>query len=69
MPFQLFTTAQRRILSGLFTNLAAGWIGAMIITPNFSDITTFHGAAVLIFDGSAVILSLLMAFFIEEHNT
>lgn len=27
--------AQTRFLASLFTNLAAGWIGVLFITPNF----------------------------------
>jgi len=29
------TIAQTRFLAGLFTNLAAGWLGILFITPNF----------------------------------
>ena len=36
---ELFTSPRRRVLSGLFTNLSAGWIGAVFIFPNFSDLT------------------------------
>lgn len=28
--------AQTRFLAGLFTNLAAGWLGVLFITPNFN---------------------------------
>lgn len=63
-----FKPSQLRILSGLFTNLAAGWVGAMIITPNFSDVTNFRGAFVLLFDAVAAIVSLVIAFLIEERN-
>lgn len=64
-----FKPSQLRILSGLFTNLAAGWFGAMIIAPNFSDVSSFRGVFVLLFDGLAAIVSLVIAFLIEERTT
>lgn len=66
MAVPLFSAGQRRVLAGLFTNLTAGWVGAIIIAPNFSDIFTFSGGFILLFDALAAIVCLVVAFYLEE---
>ncbi|OGE15555.1 hypothetical protein A3F00_01935 [Candidatus Daviesbacteria bacterium RIFCSPHIGHO2_12_FULL_37_11] len=52
----------RSIVSDLFVNLSAGWVGAIIITPNFSDTTGLKKWVVLTGNLIGVIVSLLIAF-------
>ena len=65
----LFTSPRLRVLSGLFTNLTAGLVGAIFITPNFSDLSLLNNQVVLITDMIAAIVCLLTAFFFEERTT
>lgn len=65
---KLFTSAKMRVLSALFTNLAAGWIGAILIFPNFSDLASLSDKLVLILDILAVTVCLLVAFWLEEKG-
>lgn len=62
---KLFTPSKRKVLSSLFTNLTAGWIGAILIFPNFSDLSSLLGKVVLIFDITAAIVCLFVAFKLE----
>lgn len=59
------TPAKLRVLSGFFTDLAAGWFGAMIIVPNFSGLNTPNDYALLMFDVLFGIVSLMVAFQLE----
>lgn len=63
---KLFTSPRLKVLSGLFTNLAAGWIGAVMIFPNVSDFSTLGGKLLLTLDMVAGIVSLAVAFWVEE---
>lgn len=63
----LFSESRLSVLSGLFTNLAAGWIGAIIIFPNFSDLSFFFNKFILLSDLVAAIICLLVAFWLEER--
>jgi hypothetical protein len=63
-----FTPAKLKVLSGLFGNLAAGWLGAAIITPNFADLSELISKLVLTADIVFAILCLLLAFWFEEKS-
>jgi len=65
---KFFTSAKLKVLSGLFTNLSAGWIGAVVIFPNFSDLSSFWGKFLLTFDVIAAIVCLIIAFWFEERS-
>jgi len=65
---KLFTSPRVRVLSSLFTNLAAGWIGAILIFPNFSDLAGLPNKLVLILDILAATVCLLVAFWLEEKG-
>lgn len=65
---KLFTPTKQRVLSGLFTNLSAGWIGAILIFPNFNDLSNNENKVVLFFDIIAAIVCLLIAFWFEERK-
>lgn len=64
---EIFTKARLRVLSGLFTNLSAGWIGAFLILPNFSDLLLLENQIILTVDMMAAIVCLLTAFWLEER--
>lgn len=64
---RLFTKARQRVLSGLFTNLAAGWMGAIFIFPNFNDLLKTSNQLLLIVDIISAIVSLIIAFWFEER--
>ncbi|MCX8008866.1 MAG: hypothetical protein N3A54_04155 [Patescibacteria group bacterium] len=53
------TPSWHRIFSGLFVNLAAGWIGVIIFT--FGFFTNAYGPATLIFNVLCATFSLWMA--------
>ena len=65
---KVFTFTRLRVLSGLFTNLSAGWIGAVFIFPNFNDLSLIENKIILIFDVAATIVCLLIAFWFEEKS-
>ncbi len=50
------------IFSDLFVNLAAGWVGAVVIVPNFTHERGRRKFFVLTGDILAIILCLVMAF-------
>lgn len=60
------TQAENRFLANLFTNISAGWIGVIIITPNFSDLTQIKDVTILIFNIVSVILFSGFAIRLEE---
>ncbi|OGE18021.1 hypothetical protein A2769_01140 [Candidatus Daviesbacteria bacterium RIFCSPHIGHO2_01_FULL_37_27] len=62
----IFTKPWLKVLSGLFTNLAAGWFGAVFIVPAFADTTHLSGIIVLIRYLLSGIISLLISVKIEE---
>ena len=64
----IFSKAKLRVLSGLFTNLAAGWVGAVFIFPNFSDLSSLVNKLVLTYNALAAIVSILIAFWLEERS-
>ncbi len=61
------TRAETRFLANLFTNITAGWVGVIIITPNFSDLTQFEDVTLLIFNLVSVILFSGFAIRMEER--
>lgn len=65
----LFTSPRLKVLSELFTNLTAGLVSAIFITPNFSDLSLLNNQVVLITDLIAATVCLLTAFFFEERTT
>jgi uncharacterized membrane protein YeaQ/YmgE (transglycosylase-associated protein family) len=65
---KFFRGARLRVLSGLFTNLSAGWIGAVIILPNFSDLSDFSNQLLLITNIISAIVCLLLALWLEEGS-
>lgn len=64
----LFIPSRLKVLSGLFTNLSAGWIGAVIILPNFADFTSIKGKLTLTADLIGATVCLLLAFWLEERS-
>lgn len=64
----LFTKPRLKVLSALFTDLSAGWIGAVIIFQNFSNLSLFKDWLILITDIIAAIVCLLVAFWLEERS-
>lgn len=58
----VLTSPRARFLAGLFTNLAAGWLAALLITPNFvgADFT------ILTYDVLGVIFCSWLAIKLEE---
>lgn len=65
---KLFSQSRRRVLSSLFTNLAAGWIGAVFIFPNFYNLSLIENKIILTLDITGVIVCLLLAFWLEEKR-
>lgn len=65
---KFLSAAQRSVLSSLLTNLAAGWIGAIAIIPNFSDTFSFKGIFTLTFDTLAASISLIIAIWLETQH-
>lgn len=61
------TRAETRFLANLFTNISAGWIGVIIITPNFADLTRVKDITILIFNLVSVILFSGFAIRMEER--
>ena len=64
----LFTASKLKVLSGLFSNLSAGWIGAALIFPNFSNLLTVQNKLILTMDIVVAIVCLLIAFWLEERS-
>ena len=61
-----FSLAQVRFLAGLFTNLSAGWLGVIFITPNFSDLNNPKDQFHLIYSIVSVIMYSVLAIRLEE---
>lgn len=62
----LLTPSRLRVLSSVFSNLAAAWIGAIFIIPNFTDFSQLTDKLILTVDFLAAILCLVSAFKLEE---
>lgn len=62
-----FTKAQTRFLANLLTNLAAGWIGVILISPNFTNLYEINNIVVLIFDVFSVIFCSVLAVDLEKR--
>jgi hypothetical protein len=56
----------RSILGDLFINLAAGWIGVLIIVPNFSNERGWKKKIILTADIVLAIICLLLAFLLRN---
>jgi hypothetical protein len=54
------------VSSDLFVNLAAGWIGVVIIAPNFSGATGFKRIVILISDILAATLCVIFAIVLRK---
>ena len=65
---KIFTRSRLTVLSGLFTNLSAGWIGAILIFQNFSDLAVLDNKIILTTDIITAIVCLLIAFWLEEKS-
>lgn len=61
------TVPRARFFAGLFTNLAAGWIGVIFIAPNFSDLSKIGDVWVLTFDVFFAILFSWLGIKLEEY--
>lgn len=55
-----------KALAGLSINLSAGWLGAFIITPNFSPVTNTEQILILTYDIVFGILFLWIAIKLER---
>lgn len=65
----LFTPARLRVLSGLFTNLAAAWIGTLLVFSTVSDLVARVSPETLLVNGTYAIVALGIAFICEEKAT
>jgi len=61
-----FTAAKLRVLSGLFINLAAAWLTAAALTPNFVALNKPFNLIVLTYDIFGATVFLILAAKIEE---
>lgn len=61
-----FTAPRLRVLSALFTNLAAGWLGTIAILPIVVDFSSPGGKIPLLFNALAAIVSVSISFAIEK---
>ena len=62
----VITQARRRILSGLFVNLAAAWFAAAALTPNLVSISKLADFLVLTYDVLGGIIFMILATVVEE---
>lgn len=65
---RLFSRSWTKVFSGFFTDLAAGWIGAVFIFPNFSDLSEWGNRLVLTGDVVSAIFCLLVANWFEKKG-
>ena len=63
-----FNSARMKVLAGLFTNLAAGWIGLVIITLPVPKQLSPESIAALTFDVLLATLCVLIAFELEKKS-
>jgi len=64
----VFTQKRLDILSQLFTNLAAGWFGVVLIIPGITKLETFDDFLWLTKNLLLGILSLLVAIILSERG-
>jgi len=62
-----FTPARLRVLSGLFVNLAAAWLTAAALTPNFVALNKPFNLIVLTYDTFGATVFLVLATKVEER--
>ncbi len=63
----IFNPAWSAIVSDLFINLSAGWLGAVLIVPNFSEEKGRRRALVLTADVLLATISLGIAFVLRRQ--
>ena len=56
------------VTADLFVNIAAGWIGAIIIVPNFSEKKGREKGLVLILDSAAAIICIGIAVIFKQYE-
>jgi hypothetical protein len=61
------TKPQTRFFANLLTNLSAGWIGVIIISPNFTNLQEKGDLSLLIFDVIFAIIFSDMAIRMEKR--
>ena len=59
-------TSLLQVLSGLFTNLAAGAVGLIIFTPNFIPLESYGAKFALTYDTAFAIIFLFVAVKLDE---
>ena len=64
----LFTPARLNIFSQLFTNLAAGWFGVVLIIPGITKLETFSDFLWSTKNLLLGILSLMVAMILSEKG-
>lgn len=64
---RFFSKSWFRVLSGLFINLSAGWLGLVIITPNFFPLTGLGSLWVFTYEVFFAILFLVIAVKLDER--
>lgn len=65
---RIFTTKRLNILSQLFTNLAAGWFGVVLIAPGITKLDKFDDILWLTKNLLFGILSLVVAIRLAEKE-
>lgn len=65
---RLFNKSWSRVFSGFFIDLAAGWVGAVVVSPNFSDLSIVDNKLVLTGDVIGAIFCLLVANWFEKKG-
>lgn len=55
-----------RVLSGLFTNLAAGWLGSVFIFSSLAELVSRADVIILLANAGFGIVCLQIAFILEE---
>ena len=64
----LFSPSRLDVLSQMFTNLAAGWLGVVLIIPGVTKLETFEDFLWLTKNLLFSILSLLIAMILSEKE-
>lgn len=59
---------ERRFLAGLFTNLAAGWIGVILISPGLGNISRSWDYFILTINFLAAIICSVLAIKFESEK-
>jgi len=55
------------VLSGLFTNLSAGWLGLIIIAPNFLPLNNIEKLWIFTYEVFFAIVFLVLAVKLDER--